>query len=140
MLITKTDTNDKTKNYLDTKKRQFIFNVYKTAKKDGQLIVNIPDELFNIIKIYLKHHPMKLEMKNDNVPFLMYFNKKPVKDNGITRILNKIFDKKIGSSMLRHIYLSSKYGDILEEQKNDAKMMSHGSLTQKDYIKIDNKK
>jgi integrase len=140
MLITNTDANDKTKNYLDTKKRQFIFNVYKTAKKDGQLIVNIPDELFNIIKIYLKHHPMKLEMKNDNVPFLMYFNKKPVKDNGITRILNKIFDKKIGSSMLRHIYLSSKYGDILEEQKNDAKMMSHGSLTQKDYIKIDNKK
>ena len=135
MVITKSDTDDKSKNYLDTKKQQFIFNVYKTAKKDGQLIVNIPNNLIDIIKIYLKNHPMKTEMKTQNVPFLVYFNNKPVKDNGITRILNKIFDKKIGSSMLRHIYLSSKYGNVLEEQKNDAKMMSHNVQTQKDYIK-----
>jgi len=136
MEITKNnDTKDTNKNYLDLKKSQFIFNVYKTAKKDGQLIVPIPDELMEIIKLYIKHHPMKLQMKIGNVPFLMYFNKKPLKDNSITRILNKIFDKKIGSSMLRHIYLSSKYGNMLNEQKKDSILMSHNLTTQKDYIK-----
>ena len=37
--------------------------------------------------------------------------------------------------MLRHIYLSSKYAPILEEQKQDSIMMSHNLQTQKDYIK-----
>jgi integrase len=137
MEITKNNTKDITKNYLDTKKEQFIFNVYKTAKKDGQLIVSIPDELMSILKLYIKHHPYKTEMKTENVPFLVYYNKKRIPDNGITRILNKIFNKKIGSSMLRHIYLSGKYGNVLEEQKEDAKMMGHNVSTARDYIKID---
>jgi len=135
MEITKNDTKDTKKNYLDIKKEQFIFNEYKTSKKDGQLIVSIPDELMSILKLYIKHHPYKTEMKTQNVPFLVYYNKKPIPDNGITRILNKIFKKKIGSSMLRHIYLSSKYGNILEEQKKDSVAMSHNMTTQKDYIK-----
>ena len=139
MEITKNNTKDITKNYLDTKKEQFIFNVYKTAKKDGQLIVSIPDELMAILKLYIKHHPYKTEMKTENVPFLVYYNKKRIPDNGITRILNKIFNKKIGSSMLRHIYLSGKYGNVLEEQKEDAKMMGHNVSTARDYIKIDKK-
>lgn len=137
MEITKNNTTDTSKNYLDIKKEQFIFNVYKTAKKDGQLIVNIPKELMQILTLYIKHHPLKTEMKTQNVPFLVYYNKKRVPDNGITRILNKIFNKKIGSSMLRHIYLSSKYGTVLQEQKADAQMMGHSVLTQKDYIKND---
>lgn len=135
MEITKNNTKDITKNYLDTKKEQFIFNVYKTSRKDGPVILNIPNELMEILKLYIKHHPMKLQMKIANVPFLMYFNGNTLKDNSITRILNKIFDKKIGSSMLRHIYLSSKYGNVLDEQKKDSILMSHSLGTQKDYIK-----
>jgi hypothetical protein len=41
--------------------------------------------------------------------------------------------------MLRHIYLSGKYGNVLEEQKEDAKMMGHNVSTARDYIKIDKK-
>ena len=37
--------------------------------------------------------------------------------------------------MLRHIYLSSKYGNVLKEQEKDAVLMSHTTSTQKDYIK-----
>jgi hypothetical protein len=40
--------------------------------------------------------------------------------------------------MLRHIYLSSKYGDDLKEREKDAKIMGHSLQTQKDYIKNDN--
>ena len=55
------------------------------------------------------------------------------KENGITRILNKIFGKKVGSSMLRHIYLSSKYN--ITEMKEDADAMGHSTKEQKDYLK-----
>ena len=48
--------------------------------------------------------------KTSNIPFLVYNDGKEFnKINSITRILNKIFDKKIGSSMLRHIFLTDKY-------------------------------
>ena len=135
MFITKSPQTDETKNYYDIKKNQFIFNVYKTSKKDGKLIIDIPEELTKNLKLYLKYHPLKSEIDNNLVPLLVFYNKKPLKDNSITRIWNKIFDKKIGSSMLRHIYLSSKYAPILEEQKQDSIMMSHNLQTQKDYIK-----
>eukprot|EP01050_Picozoa_sp_SAG11_P034613 SAG11_NODE_12309_length_709_cov_385.109836_1_plen_49_part_10 len=45
--------------------------------------------------------------------------------NGVTRSLQKIsmreFDgKKIGSSMLRHMYLSHKYGDDVSNKAEDS--------------------
>ena len=130
------NTEDKDKNYLDLKKEQFIFNDYKTSKKYGQQIIEIPKELLEVLKKYIKCHPHKMLLKKENIPFLVYFDGKPLKSiNSITRILNKIFNKKIGSSMLRHIFLSSKYGNILDEQKNDAIAMAHSTATQKDYIK-----
>lgn len=139
MEITNNNTEDNNKNYLDLKKEQFIFNVYKTSKKDGKLIINIPKELLEILKKYIKYHPDKMLLKKENIPFLVDFYNKSFKSiNSITRLLNKIFNKKIGVSMLRHIYLSSKYGKILQEQERDHKLMSHSLLTQKDYIKKDN--
>ena len=53
--------------------------------------------------------------------------------NAITRILNKTLGKKVGSSMLRHIFLSSKY-DITEMNK-DANAMAHSVEEQKRYLK-----
>jgi len=135
MLITfNSDTTDDKYNYLDLKNKQFIFNVYKTQKK-GQLKIDIPEKLMEIINLYLKYHP-NITKKKDNVAFLVYQNGLAVnKVNSITRLLNKIFQKKVSSSMLRHIYLSNKYGDTLKEQQKDADLMSHNLNTQKDYIK-----
>jgi hypothetical protein len=66
----------------------------------------------------------------------VYYDGKPLSQvNAITRILNKTFGKKVGSSMLRHIYLSSKYGKVVDEMKEDANAMSHSVDMQKDYIK-----
>lgn len=124
-------------NYLDLKKKQFIFNIYKTSKKDGQIIISIPDDLMNIIKFYIKFHPDKKLLKKEDIPFLVFYNGNKIEaDNAITRILNSIFNKKIGASMLRHIYLSGKYSNVLKEQEKDSKLMSHNLQTQKDYIKI----
>ena len=136
MITFNSDIDDKTNNYFDVEKKQFIFNVFKTAKKDGQLTIDIPDELMTVLNLYLKYHPLYNPKNKSNIPFLVFCGGKPFdKINTITRFLNKIFDKKISASMLRHIYLSSKYGNVLKEQEKDAVLMSHTTSTQKDYIK-----
>jgi integrase len=134
----KKNATDDDKNYIviDSKNPEFIFNNYKTNKKYGRQTFKIPDKLMDIINIYLKYHPEKKNNK-DEINFLVSSNGKPFKDsvNSITRILNSIFEKNIGSSMLRHIYLSSKYNNVSNEQKEDANAMAHSIDTQKEYIK-----
>jgi hypothetical protein len=129
-----TDTN-----YLDWDGRRMIMNRYKTQKKEGQKIVPLPDTLQAVLSIYIKHHPLikgKMTKKFVPVPFLVFHDGKPLDQvNSITRILNKVFGKKVGSSMLRHVYLSSKYGEVNEEQKKDAEAMGHSVEMGREYIK-----
>jgi integrase len=141
MIVSKLDnTLPVTNNYLVYSDKKFVFNKYKTSKTNGELIEDIPDELFKIIEIYLNFHPLlknKKIIKNTNVPFLVYDDGKSLSSiNSITRILNKIFNKKIGSSMLRHIYLTSKYSNTVKEMKKDAEIMGHSVDTAiNNYIK-----
>jgi integrase len=141
MVIAKTATEASPTdvNYLDIDKQRMIFNKYKTSKKEGQSIIELPADLRPILQTYIKYHPLikgKITKKFQPVPFLVYADGKPLdKVNSITRILNKVFGKKVGSSLLRHIYLSSKYGDISEEQKKDAAAMGHSVDMARDYIK-----
>lgn len=131
----------KEQNYLDLSKKEFIFNSYKTSAKYGTQRVSISEDLWKSLLKYFSHHP-NLNMTKKSITtksesfFLVYPNKQPLdKVNSITRILNKIFDKAIGSSMLRHIFLTDKYGETLDKQKEDAKNMAHSEGQQKDYIK-----
>jgi hypothetical protein len=128
---------DKNKNYYDLATNRFVFNKYKTSKKYGEQVENVPVELQNTLKLYFQHHPgahskskeFKLLVKHDGSALNTV--------NSITRILNKIFRKKVGASMLRHIYLSSKYGNVLKEMKEDSIGMSHSVAEPKNYIKYD---
>jgi hypothetical protein len=132
-------------NYLDLTKKEFIFNSYKTSNKYGAQLIKISDDLWKSLLKYFKHHRCVsrtstgrdvLKENDDGDWFLVYKNYKPLdKVNSITRILNKIFEKAIGSSMLRHIFLTDKYGDTLDKAEKDAKEMAHSSGMQKDYIK-----
>jgi hypothetical protein len=129
------------KNYLDVAGQQFIFNKYKTAKKYGTQKLAIPDTtespLFSVLLTYLKHHPLyKANKGKTPVPFLVSGDGKPLAAvNAITRILNKVFGKKVGSSMLRHIFLSDKYD--ISEMKEDARAMGHSVDEQRNYMKVD---
>ena len=142
MMIVKsaTENSPTDKNYYDLDNKRFIFNKYKTMKKEGQKMVDIPEQLQSVLAIYIKHHPLikgKITKKFHPVCFLVYQDGTPLdKVNSITRVLNKIFGKNVGSSMLRHIYLSNKYGDTLEEMKEDSGQMGHSISQQKDYIKM----
>lgn len=136
--IVKIKPNDNENNYLVLDDKQFIFNVYKTMKK-GQKIKDIPDNMMEIINLYMKHHPgLKSIRKNKNlkINFLVYYDGKPLdKINSITRILNSLFGANVGSSMLRHSFITFKWGDIAKEQKEDAEDMGHSVSMQRDYIK-----
>jgi len=128
------------KNYLSIDDKTLYFNRYKTAKKYGQVKVNITDneDLRYALRCYLAHHPHNKGRKGKNfiTPLLVNNDGTPLTSvNAITRILNKIFGKKVGSSMLRHIYLTSKYGDELKEMNEDAEAMGHSITQQREYVK-----
>lgn len=134
-------------NYIDPEK--LVFTVYKTYKKYGKQEFLLKPELQKILQKYIKHHPLlkgKLN-KNSNVDFLVYSDGNPLTAvNSITRILNRVFDKKIGSSQLRKIYTSDKFGKnsdlekLKEEQAIVAEKMGHTVATQNNYyIKDDSK-
>lgn len=133
------DKMETDRNYLVLSTGKFVFNKYKTAKKYGTQEIDIPEKLMEIIEVYLKHHPnaKALKSKGDvEVAFLVNADGTRITAvNAITRFLNKIFGKKIGSSALRHIFLTDKYGDILEEQKEDSAAMGHSLNQQRDYIR-----
>jgi hypothetical protein len=115
---------------------EFIFNSYKTQKKYGQQRIPIPAALGEAIKIYLKQHPLVKgnKSKTTEYKFLVLPDGSPITAvNAITRILNRVFGKKIGSSMLRHIFLSSKYD--VKEMEADATAMGHSVSEQRNYLR-----
>jgi len=130
---------DTTKNYFDVANSRFVFNRYKTAKVYQQQVVSVPESLQKVLALYLKFHPGNSKDVNE-VPLLVKASGAPMTaKNGITTILNKVFGKAVGSSMLRHIFLSEKYGDDLKEltaaRTADADSMAHSLATATEYIK-----
>jgi hypothetical protein len=129
-------------NYLDLSSSTFIFRNFKTKKTYLDQVIPVSPELMAILKIYLKNHPLKKDMKGKFcIPLLVDLEGNSFNNsNEITRILNKIFGKKIGSSMLRNIYLTSKYANNLKNLQEDADNMGTSTSTaQNQYIKTDDK-
>lgn len=137
---------DKEKNYLTlSEPRQFIFNKYKTAKTHGTQTFPAPESLTFPLSVYLSSHPLlkstrnapldkKLTTKSAGVPLLVHSDGSPLTAvNAITRLLNRIFGKRVGSTMLRHIYLSAKYD--VAEMNDTAEKMGHTGAVQRTYLK-----
>ena len=108
----------------------FYFNNYKTAGKYKTQIVEPPMELKNVLDEYLVERPFKsnhLLIKKSGKPFTS-------KDVQLT--INKVLGNKIGCTMLRSIFLSSKYGEIMQEMKDDTKKMGTSTaVAESNYIK-----
>lgn len=131
------DKMDTDKNYYDLSAQKLIFNKYKTSKAHGKQEIDIGDnkELRDALSLYIQFHP---DRKKPEYRLLVNMDGSALASiNSITRILNKIFDKNIGSTMLRHVYLSDKYKLDMDEMKKDADAMGHNLSTQRDYIKTD---
>ena len=117
----------KTDNYY--KANKFYFNKYKTFKTYGMQILDIPKEFNKVLKKWVKINT------NDYIIYSSNGNKLSCPQ--ITRTLNKIFGKKISTSMLRHIYLTDVYKDIpkINKMENLADQMGHSVSTAMEYIK-----
>ena len=134
------DTSKDTKtmsNVLNLADNKFEFNNYKTKGAYLQQTESLDFELRQIIDLYLKYHPLAKEMKKESVPFIVSYDGKAfTNNNDFTRLLNRIFGKKIGVSMLRKIYLTDKYKDVADEMKKDAASMATSvSTIEGHYIK-----
>ena len=110
----------------------FYFNKYKTQAKYGLQQLNVKEqapELNSIIKKWIKI--------NQTDYLLFSSNNNKLSSPQITRILNKVFGKSISCDMLRHIYLTSKYGHmptILNMQQTSSDM-GNSISTMMEYIK-----
>lgn len=116
------------------KKKEFIFQDYKTAGTYGTERIPVNAELEQVLKLYLKHWQNIVRDGNNNL-LVKFGNLNLENSNDITRRLNRILGKKIGASMLRHIYLSEKFGGALKEMKETAAAMGHSVEQQREYVK-----
>ena len=122
---------DKTKNYLMLKDKKFIFNVYKTSTVYDSQEFDIDKELMDTINYYINNYYKKIVKRDihNGDQLLILENGKPINNsNGITRLLNKAFSisgKSIGSTVLRHIFLSNTFNNDLQKRKEIANKMAH---------------
>ena len=117
-------------NYVDLKKKEFVFNNYKTAKFHGAQTEPIPKILLSILKKWVAILPEDME-------YLLFDNRGgALTPSQITHRLNIIFDKKISTSMLRHIFLTDKFGNLnLKDLTDTAEAMGNTPLQALKYVK-----
>ena len=116
-------------NYLE--KNKIVFNSYKTAKKYGSQIYEVPSPLIPVLKKYLKMNKTDYLFPKRNGDVCMT-------NVDYNRTLQKIFGKTISVDNLRSIYLSEKYKNIpsLVDMEKTAEAMGHTvSTSLENYVK-----
>ncbi len=130
------DTDKKENNYLVVPSKgnlYFVLNKYKTSKKYEELNLPIEDKaLRKILRYYLKMNGMGILFKTSTG--------KPLTRIELSKTLikysQKYMNKSISTTLLRKIYLSSKYGKVKDEMEADAKMMGNSVAVQQSvYVK-----
>jgi hypothetical protein len=104
---------------------------YKTAEANGPISINITD---NSINSALRSLP------TGRVYLLQTKQSNPISSSDFThrlsRIGERLFGQRIGTTTIRKIYLSDKYSSTLQDMKRDAAVMGHGlSMQQSTYIR-----
>jgi len=100
-------------NYLDKKK--MVFNSYKTAKTYGRQEIDLPPALKTIITKWLSINP---------TDYLLFdSNGNPMTSVKLNQRINHIFNKKVGVNLLRHSYLTEKFGETIKQKKKIADTM-----------------
>ena len=147
-IIHKDNIHDKTDNnfnYIDLVDSKLILNRYKTKEKYGRKIIDLPEELVSIIKIFesAKRNIFGRDYYNSQAYDYLLMNTsdfKCMKSNTLTLFINKIYyPKKVSTTILRKVYLSNKYPVSLSmrEMERDSFVMGHNIITAKKvYSKI----
>ena len=127
-------TEMKLKNYSKTdnyyKAGKFYFNIYKTSQHYGEQVIDVKEkapEFYKLLQKWVKLNPTDY----------LLFSSNQVKFTSpqVTKAFDGMFGKKASTNILRHSYLTGKYGELQNEMINDSVMMSHSPATQSLYIK-----
>lgn len=117
-------------NHVNMKNKTFVFNNFKTKSSKGQQVIPISKPLYAIVKKWISVIPAGSD-------YLLFDNKMhSMKPSQITHRLNSVFGKPISTSMLRHIYLSSKFANVnLKDLVNTATDMGNSAMQALEYVK-----
>jgi hypothetical protein len=123
------DFKPDTDNYI--KGNKIVYNQYKTSKFYGKQEIVMPPPLRKIMKKWMEVNPTN---------YLLFDTKfQPLTSVSINQRINKLFStKKVGINGLRHSYMSKKYGDSIDVNKDiadDLEAMGSSSAQEKVYIK-----
>jgi hypothetical protein len=117
-------------NYFDGK--HLVFKKYKTAKNYGTQTIKPTPRLKNIL--------LKWKEINKHDYLLSSYAGHKASVSRITLLLNRIFGKNVSTTLLRHIYISSKVlpnTPTINEREQIAASMGHSIKEQELYKKID---
>jgi hypothetical protein len=109
-----------------------FFNHYKTAKHYGEQSVKVPKTLQAILMKWIKTSP--------NEYLLFDNNGNKLNSVKLNQRLNKIFNGKVSVNALRHTYLTDKFGEQIEKNKeiaNTMEKMGSSSSQLTTYVKND---
>ena len=112
-------------------KQIYLVN-YKTSGTYGTKVIPMPDPVVSCVMRFLR-------VSKNNKYLISNFKGSTLSTTEYSKFLISNFEKhlgkKIGSSTLRKVYLSGKYGGVLQSMVQDADNMCHSLNTQKIYIK-----
>jgi hypothetical protein len=135
LIITTTKPTDKDNNYLYRKSTNVYFliiNKHKTFRSAGEITEQITDkQLIKMLNRYLKLYNTKY--------LFQYSDDKSLSPSDISKMLNqttKELGDKLGSSSMRHIYLSNKYSGVMKDLEFDVQKMGNSvGVAVSNYIK-----
>lgn len=135
LIITSTKPIDKDNNYLYRKSTNIyymIINKHKTLRSAGEITEQITDkQLIKMLNRYLKLYNTKY--------LFQYSDDKSLSPSDISKMLGqttKELGDKLGSSSMRHIYLSNKYSGVMKDLESDTQKMGNSvGVAVSNYIK-----
>ena len=137
VVTTKKDIKDKINfNYISIKDKKMYFFKHKTSNRYPEYILDYSTNkrFQRALAMYLVELHLDIRVINPEHYFILSKNGNPLKNSAeMTNILNEIFGKKIGATMLRHIVAS--YQTDIEKIKNNAAGMAHNVGEHLRYLK-----
>tara|TARA_R110000823_G_scaffold41998_1_gene110237 strand:+ start:746 stop:1624 length:879 start_codon:yes stop_codon:yes gene_type:complete len=133
----KAEMSDK-KNYLvihNTRRKEFVFNDFKTKNKYNQVIIKVNKDLNRVINKFLKLNPdRKYLLQKVRSP-------QPLSRNQLGKAIPIIFKetgKNVTLNIIRHVYISEQVDlEALKKFQEIAKSMMHSQSMQQEYAKTD---
>ena len=131
------EEDKKRHNYLVNQKGKmfFVYNKYKTSKQYGEKLIDSPKDLTKLLRMYIK-----LTNKKNNDPLFTTSTGNPITANVASQMLLKYskryLNKNISTTMMRHIVLSDKFGEVKKDMEEMANAAGHSTETMMNiYVK-----